>query len=101
MKIRTQKIHLSACIYAHVICCVVVLVLNVPPTAKVIWRRGHGLKSHHVICNYGPSPHLLGMPGDSRNNEQGNDLLEFPTVPGSYCYANIPPINLNFIKSRA
>ena len=21
-------------------------VLNVPPTAKVIWRRGHGLKSH-------------------------------------------------------
>ena len=25
---------------------VVVLVFNVPPTAKVIWRRGHGLKSH-------------------------------------------------------
>ena len=24
----------------------VVLVFNVPPTAKVIWRRGHGLKSH-------------------------------------------------------
>ena len=24
----------------------VVFVLNVPPTAKVIWRRGHGLKSH-------------------------------------------------------
>ena len=25
---------------------VVVLVFNVPPTAKVIWRRGHGFKSH-------------------------------------------------------
>ena len=25
---------------------VVVLVFNVPPTAKVIWRQGHGLKSH-------------------------------------------------------
>ena len=25
---------------------IVVLVFNVPPTAKVIWRRGHGLKSH-------------------------------------------------------
>ena len=25
---------------------VVVFVLNVPPTAEVIWRRGHGLKSH-------------------------------------------------------
>ena len=25
---------------------VVVFVLNVPPTAKVIWRRGSGLKSH-------------------------------------------------------
>ena len=25
---------------------VVVVVFNVPPTAKVIWRRGHGLKSH-------------------------------------------------------
>ena len=25
---------------------VVVFVFNVPPTAKVIWRRGHGLKSH-------------------------------------------------------
>ena len=24
----------------------VVFVLNVPPTAKAIWRRGHGLKSH-------------------------------------------------------
>ena len=22
------------------------LVFNVPPTVKVIWRRGHGLKSH-------------------------------------------------------
>ena len=25
---------------------VVVFVFNVPPTAKVIWRRGHDLKSH-------------------------------------------------------
>ena len=25
---------------------IVVLVFNVPPTAKVIWRRGHGFKSH-------------------------------------------------------
>ena len=25
---------------------VVVFVFNVPPTAKVIWRRGYGLKSH-------------------------------------------------------
>ena len=25
---------------------VVVFVFNVPPTAKVIWRRSHGLKSH-------------------------------------------------------
>ena len=25
---------------------VVVFVFKVPPTAKVIWRRGHGLKSH-------------------------------------------------------
>ena len=25
---------------------VVVFVFNVPPKAKVIWRRGHGLKSH-------------------------------------------------------
>ena len=24
----------------------VVFVFNVPPRAKVIWRRGHGLKSH-------------------------------------------------------
>ena len=24
----------------------VVFVFNVPPTAKVIWERGHGLKSH-------------------------------------------------------
>ena len=30
----------------HKIWFVVVLVFNVPPTAKVIWRRGHGLKSH-------------------------------------------------------
>ena len=27
-------------------CANVVFVFNVPPTAKVIWRRGHGLKSH-------------------------------------------------------
>ena len=27
---------------------VVVFVLNVPPTAKVIWRRGHSLKSHRT-----------------------------------------------------
>ena len=26
--------------------CVRVFVFNVPPTAKVIWRRGHGFKSH-------------------------------------------------------
>ena len=26
--------------------CVFVFIYNVPPTAKVIWRRGHGLKSH-------------------------------------------------------
>ena len=25
---------------------VVVFIFNVPPTAKVIWRRSHGLKSH-------------------------------------------------------
>ena len=25
---------------------VVVFVFNVPPTAKVIWRQGHGYKSH-------------------------------------------------------
>ena len=25
---------------------VVVFVFNVPPTAKVIWRQGHCLKSH-------------------------------------------------------
>ena len=25
---------------------VVVFVFNAPPTAKVIWRRGHGLNSH-------------------------------------------------------
>ena len=25
---------------------VVVFMFNVPPTAKVIWRRGHSLKSH-------------------------------------------------------
>ena len=25
---------------------VLVFVFNVPPTAKVIWRWGHGLKSH-------------------------------------------------------
>ena len=24
----------------------VVVMFNIPPTAKVIWRRGHGLKSH-------------------------------------------------------
>ena len=29
-----------------VVVVVVVFVFNVPPTAKVIWRRGHGLKSH-------------------------------------------------------
>ena len=28
------------------LCFVVLFVFNVPPTAKVIWRRGHGLKSH-------------------------------------------------------
>ena len=27
---------------------VVVFVFNVPPTAKVVWRRGHGLKSHRT-----------------------------------------------------
>ena len=27
---------------------VAVFVFNVPPTAKVIWRRGHGLKSHPI-----------------------------------------------------
>ena len=27
---------------------VVVFVFNVPPTAKVIWRRGHGFKSHPI-----------------------------------------------------
>ena len=25
---------------------VVAFVFNIPPTAKVIWRRGNGLKSH-------------------------------------------------------
>ena len=25
---------------------IVVFVFNVPPTAMVIWRRGHSLKSH-------------------------------------------------------
>ena len=25
---------------------VVVVLFNIPPTAKVIWRQGHGLKSH-------------------------------------------------------
>ena len=28
------------------ISCIVVVVFNVPPTAKVIWRRDHGFKSH-------------------------------------------------------
>ena len=27
---------------------VVAFELNVPPTAKNIWRRGHGLKSHPI-----------------------------------------------------
>ena len=27
-------------------CCCVVFVFNVPPTAKVIWRQSQGLKSH-------------------------------------------------------
>ena len=27
-----------------------VFVFNVPPTAKVIWRRGHSLKSHPTDC---------------------------------------------------
>ena len=30
----------------NIIFVVVVFVFNVPSTAKVIWRRGHGLKSH-------------------------------------------------------
>ena len=29
-----------------IVAVVVVFVFNVPPTAKVIWRQGHGLKSH-------------------------------------------------------
>ena len=28
--------------------CVSVFVFNVPPTAKVIWRQGHGLKFHQT-----------------------------------------------------
>ena len=31
---------------SQVVAVVVVFVFKVPPTAKVIWRRGHGLKSH-------------------------------------------------------
>ena len=33
-------------VYRNLWVVVVVFVLNVPPTAKVMWGRGHGLKSH-------------------------------------------------------
>ena len=31
---------------AHVLVLLLCFVFNIPPTAKVIWRRDHGLKSH-------------------------------------------------------
>ena len=47
-KVKTISLVLqgAVCDLMHYCMIVVVFVFNVPPTAKVIWRRGHGLKSH-------------------------------------------------------
>ena len=42
-----------------VVVVVVVFVFNVPPTAKVIWRRGHGLVSSDRLVKPG-IPDLQG-----------------------------------------
>ena len=34
-------------------------VFNVPPTAKVVWGRGHSLKSHLRLEKQGSNPHSL------------------------------------------
>ena len=38
--LEVKLCHIGPCLH------VVVFVFSVPTTAKVIWRRGHGLKSH-------------------------------------------------------
>ena len=40
-----------------------VLVFNVPPTAKVIWRRGHGLVSSDRLEKPGIEPATPGLQG--------------------------------------
>ena len=43
---------------------VVVFVFKVPPTAKVIWRLGHGLKSHPTdLWRPGIEPATPGLQG--------------------------------------
>ena len=43
---------------------VVVFVFNVPPTAKVIWRQGHGLKvSSNRLVEPGIEPATPGLQG--------------------------------------
>ena len=42
---------------------VVVFVFNVPPTAKVIWRWGHGLVSSDRLVKPGIEPATPGLQG--------------------------------------
>ena len=53
-----QKNHLIEIIVA-----VVVFVFNVQPTAKVIWRRGHGLVSSDRLVKQGIEPATPGLHG--------------------------------------
>ena len=43
---------------------VVVFVFNVPPTAKVIWRQGHGLVSSDRLVKPGIEPATPGLQGE-------------------------------------
>ena len=42
---------------------VVIVVFNVPPTAKVIWRWGHGLVSSDRLVKPGVEPASPGLQG--------------------------------------
>ena len=64
------------------LCVVVVFVLSVPPTAKVIWRQGHGLK----LVKPGIKPATPDL--------QGKRFIHYTTVAPLFLCA--PPYTLKY-----
>ena len=66
-EIHQKQLKMLSSIYILValqVAVVVVFVFNIPPTAKVIWRRGHGLKSHPTdLSSPGIEPATPGLQG--------------------------------------